>query len=44
MNASGTRASDVGFWPDPDLLWDHRLRRLLEGKQTRYARREFFRI
>jgi hypothetical protein len=30
--------------PYPDLRWKQRLRRLLEGKRTRYARREIFRV
>jgi len=29
-------------WPYPDLPWGRRLRRLLEGKRTRYARHEIF--
>jgi hypothetical protein len=32
------------FWPYPDLLWNQRLRRLLGGKRTRYARREIFQV
>jgi hypothetical protein len=37
-------SDDFRCWPNPDLLWDHRLRRLLEDKRTRYARREIFRF
>jgi hypothetical protein len=31
-------------WPNPVLLWDHHVRRLLEDKRTRFARRETFRV
>jgi len=34
-------SSDSGFGP---TRWDHRVRRLLEDKRTRYARREIFRV
>jgi hypothetical protein len=34
----------VGSWPNPVLLWDHHVRRLLEHKRTRFARRETFRV
>jgi len=43
MGAKG-RAQHVRPWPDPDLLWNQRFRRLLEDKQTRCARRETFRV
>ena len=39
---SGLERSDFVLWPNPDLLWDHRLRRLLENKRTHFARREIF--
>jgi hypothetical protein len=43
-----TRRSNGGqrvrLWPDSDLPVDQRLCRLLEGKRTRYARREIFRV
>jgi hypothetical protein len=38
------RAPSVRLWPNPDLLWDHRLHRLLEDKRTRYARGQFSRV
>ena len=41
---SGLERSDFVLWPNPVLLWDHRVRRLLEGKRTRYARHEIFRV
>jgi len=34
----------IRLWPDSDLPVDQRLCRLLEGKRTRYARREIFRV
>ena len=33
------KAGDVSNWPYPDLPWNQLLRRLLEGKRTRCARR-----
>jgi hypothetical protein len=34
----------VHTWPNPVLLWDHRVRPLPEDKRTRFARRETFRV
>jgi hypothetical protein len=41
---SSCQPGAVHTWPDSDLTVDQRLRRLLEGKRTRYARREILHV